>query len=155
MKSRLFVLALGCLLVGCSHGRKIKFSPSENRVTRSGAISLSAEWLKDKGKRFDIGLRLRNEHEKPVIVLLREMRCYRGNTEGVLKHTFFNTGERTIDLRVGQLKSFKFDCVVGERTHGDFRVIVGRVYENGSGDGRSLGKVLAQDVEWRAVVSAE
>lgn len=147
------ILILAVLLSPRAHAGKVELGESDNKVTKAGVITLSADWLKDKGKKYDIAFRMKNEHKTGIIVRLDDMRCYRGETEGVLKHTFFNVGERTIDMRPGQLKKFTMVCHVGDKSVGTYRIVVGHVYENASGDGRSLGKALAQDVTWQVTIA--
>lgn len=122
--------------------------PGGKRVTRAGVISIAAPWVKDKGKKFDIGVSLTNESKQSIIVMLGDLHCKRGNLDGVLHHTFFNTGERTIDLTPGQNKSFNMVCDVHEATRGDYRVTIGRVFANPANDGKTKGEVLATNVEW-------
>jgi len=88
-------------------------------------------------------------------VLLKEMQCYRGGLRGELAHTFFNTGERTINFARGQEKSFNLICKLGEKASegGEYRIVVGSVYENASGDGKTIGKVLKKDVEWKVRIA--
>ena len=126
---------------------KIKIEGGK-KVTKAGVISVSADWVKDKGKKYDINLSLTNESKQSIIVMLNDLHCKRGNATGIIHHTFFNTGERTIDLTPGQVKSFNMVCDVKEPTRGDYQVSIGRVFENPANDGKTKGKVLATDVVW-------
>lgn len=155
MKTRLYVLTLSFILSVCSYAGRIDISPEGNRLTKAGIVSLWADWIKNKGEKYDIGFHIRNEGEKPIIIMLRGMRCYRGGGEGELKHTFFNTGEKTIDFRAGETKKFTLVCEIGEKYKGDYRIVVGRVYENTGGDGKTLGKVLAKDVDWKVSIAED
>lgn len=137
-----------------AHAGKIEISESDNRVTVPGVISLSAEWVKDKGKKYDVHFKMRNEHDKPIIVLFREMQCWRGSLIGELKHTFFNTGEKTIDLHRAEMKEMNLVCRLSEEAKGgEYRLVVGSVYENASGDGHSLGKVLKHNITWQVMIA--
>jgi len=140
-------LALVVFLTGCASRREL--SPSTNKVSKDNLISVWAEWVKDKGKKYDIRLMVSNDSPNPFIILLSEMQCWRGNMRGEMKHTFFNTGERTIDFKAGEMKSFNMVCRLGGEAVGDIRVVIGRVLENPGGDGKTLGKVLTSNVEWK------
>lgn len=142
------LVVIGLLSASCSHRQEL--SADQNKITRPGVISVSADWVKMKGKKFDIGLNLTNEHSKSIIVLLKEIKCFKGKNEGMLKHTFFNTGERTIDLRPGQMKAFRFVCDGGDKEDSEMKIVIGKVYENPNDDMKTTGKTLAQNVEWKA-----
>jgi len=134
--------------MGCGSRRVVP--DASTQVTRDGVATIGAGWLKDKGDKFDVNLTLRNENpEKGMIVLLSDMTCKRGNVVGNLKHTFFNTGERTIDFRPGELKSFNLVCDLNSRQRGDFSVHVRRVWDNPNGDGKTTGKVISENLEWK------
>jgi hypothetical protein len=147
------VLFFVFLVCSYSFAGKVDIAVSDNKVTKAGIISLYAEWVKDKGKKYDIGFNIRNESDKGIIVLLSEMRCYRGKEEGVLKHTFFNTGEKTINFRSGELKSMTLVCRLTTKEEGEYRITVGHVYANASGDGKTLGKELLKNVEWKVRIA--
>ena len=147
-------MAVACLIsVSAQAGNKIDIASSDNKITRPGVFSVFADWIKEKDKKYDLNLSMINEHGKPVIVLLGEMRCYRGKTQGELKHTFFNTGEKTIQFAPGQLKNFNLVCNAVDQKSGEYGIAIGSIYENNSGDGKTLGKVLAKDVTWQIRVA--
>ena len=127
----------------------------QNKVTRPNVISVSADWISDKGKKYDLGFNVHNEHNKGIIILLKEFRCFKGKTEGVVKHAFFNAGERTIDFRQGQMKQFKLVCTAKGEPGGEFKIIISKVYENPNDDGKTTGKVLAQNIEWKAAFAKD
>lgn len=142
------LLALLVALNACGHRREV-LDPSSNRVGQPGLISVWADWVKDKGDKFDIQLNLKNESERSLIVSLHAMRCYRGEHEGKLKHTFFNTGEKLIDLRPGDSKDMRLVCTLDGETRGEFRIVIDRVFDNPTSDGVQTGEVLARDLQWR------
>ena len=134
------------LMVNCSH--QIKLDPATTKVTAKGILSVSANWIKDKQDKFDMRLRLNNESESGLIILLNDIRCFRGSARGQIKHTFFNTGERTIDFQAGEVKVFNIVCRFDSDTTGDFKIAIHKVYENKELDGKTKGKVLATNIEW-------
>lgn len=120
----------------------------ESKVTK-GPISVWATWVKDKGKKFDLQLNVSNEGKHDVIIMLGDMSCYRGSTQGMLKHTFFNTGERVIDIHAGQIKSFNMVCDYRQKSDGAFKILISKVYDNPGNDGTTRGKAIVSDLEWK------
>ena len=115
-------------------------------VTKVGAATVWADWVKDKKTKFDVHLNIRNENKDTgIIVMQGEMGCARGAVTGELKYTFFNTGERMIDLKPNQTKSFNLVCKLPTQAKGEYTITVGHVYTNPSLDGKTIGKPVAQD----------
>lgn len=140
-------LILAVASTACSHKKVI--NSEETKMTKNDLVVIDADWVKDKGKRYDVQLKVKNVSDNDIIILLNDMQCFKGTSQGVLKHTFFNTGERTIDFRKGQLKSMRMVCTIGEKTDGDDRIVVGRIFDNPNADGATRGKVLGQNIEWK------
>ncbi len=135
-------------LVGCG-GKKIAMN-SGNYAVAPGKLSMTVGWIKDKASKLDIHLSLKDEsNESAMIVYLHDIGCYRGDQHGDLKHTFFNTGERTIDFKPGQTKSFNVVCKLGSEGSGPLRVVIAKVYDNPGFDGKTAGKILATNIEWK------
>jgi hypothetical protein len=127
-----------------------KLIPSaDNKMLEKDVISMTVGWIKDKGEKFDLKVVLHNENnEKGIIVFLKDMGCKRGDADGSLKHTFFNTGERTIDFRPKQTKSFNMVCDLPGKTKGHYKISIAKVYDNPSLDGKTAGKIIAHDLTW-------
>ena len=70
------------------------------------------------------------------------------------KHTFFNTGERTIDFKPAEAKTFNLVCRLGAETTGAMRLTIAKVYENQTLDGKTAGKVVASNIEWKTGIAA-
>lgn len=123
---------------------------AENVTTAKGVVSIWGAWIEDDGDKFDVNVHIRNEDpDKGIIVYLKDMRCKRGARGGELKYTFFNTGERTIDLKGGEEKNFNMVCRYQVDEKGDFEFSVSRVYENRWSDGKTVGAVIAKDLVWK------
>lgn len=142
-----FVLAF--FLVGCGGG-KVSLAPEQTTMKKDGLITMNVEWIKDKKKKYDIRMRVHNDAKTAIIFKLSDMQCFRGERQGILKHTFFNTGERTIDFRPGQMKTFQMVCDLGDKSEGQFKIVFGRIFDNPTNDGATTGKVLADGIEWKA-----
>lgn len=122
--------------------------PETATVTPNKVIDMKANWVKDKSKKWDIELAMTNKSEKDIIIMLSDLQCSRGNTNGMLHHTFFNTGERTIDFHKSQTKIFRLVCDTGTPTEGDFKIVINRIYDNPSADGTTKGKVVGDRITW-------
>jgi hypothetical protein len=127
---------------------------AQTQVSKEGLVAVSANWLKDKGSKYDFQLAVMNNSGKPIIVYLWDIACFRGTVQGEVKHTFFNTGERTIDFKIGEKKAFNMVCRLGGETKGDFRVLIKKIYENPAQDGKTVGQLLGSDVEWKLAETA-
>lgn len=129
----------------CLAGR-MDIAPEGNKVTVPGLITLYASWVKDKGEKYDVGFHFKNESESNFIIQLKEAHCYRGKTIGELKD------DKTLALRSGQMKEQSLTCVVPDKS-GEYSVTIGKIYENPTGDGKTLGKVLAKEVKWQVTLA--
>ncbi len=117
--------------------------------TDSAILQIDAIWIKDKGDKYDIRIMLKNKsEEKNIIITVHELACYKGDIKGKLNYTFFNTGERNIDLSLGEAKEFNIVCNLGRKIKGDYQLKIDRVYDNVSGDGKSKDKILEKDITW-------
>ena len=128
-----------------------RFTPgSENNIKKDGVLLAHVAWIKDKGQKFDFNLHIHNENEdKGMIIFLSDLRCKRGTVTGVVKHTFFNTGEKTIDFKPNERKDFNLVCRTEGTEKGDFQLKIAKVYDNPSLDGKTVGKVIAENLEWK------
>ncbi len=139
------LIASTAAIIGCA--AKKTFHQTAISTSQSDAASIRVNWIKDKGKKFDVELAITNELAQPIIVFLGDIRCARGNAGGELKHTFFNTGERTIDFHPRQSKVFRMVCRTG-RSDGDYQLEIARVFSNPSGDGKHADKVIGHSIGW-------
>lgn len=143
------IVALSLLSFMACGGKKIVMTEG-NTAKADGVMAMTVAWVKDKGKKYDIRLSLTNEREEPVIVFLSDIGCFKGNLKGEAKHTFFNTGERTIDFNPGESKTFNLVCRLSAENSGATRINIARVYDNPSGDGKTTGKVIARNIDWKS-----
>lgn len=148
--ARFFILtsAVAALGLGCGHS-KID-AGATNYVAKGGsAVEVYAEWIKDKGDKWDGEFFIKNTHSTGIIILLVDISCGRGSVSGQVKHSFFNTGERTIDFRPGEMKRFVLVCRMGaDVEQGEFFLNIKRVSEDTDGQGKVGGKVLVENVRW-------
>jgi len=121
---------------------------SQNKVTVKDIVAVWGSWIKEKGPKYDVNFHISNISEKFFIIMLHDLRCFKGDRPGTLMHTFFNTGERTIDFLPNETKSFKFVCRIGSQSTGKYKISIMRIYENPNRDGKQLGKIIAKDIDW-------
>lgn len=144
MRTYAIVLALVAFVSPRAHAGKVDLGEADNKVTKAGVITLSADWLKDKGKKYDIGFKFKSEHKEGMLVKLSDVSCFRGDIQGELD------SDKTLEIRPNQFKHLTLTCKLSDKASGGaYRLVVSRVYENVSGDGKTLGKVLAQDITWQ------
>lgn len=140
------IATLLAFLTGCGAAQ---IRPEKFTLTQNKLVDVQVNWLKDKGKKYDIEMIIKNSTEEGIIVSLTDISCFRGNAVGQLKHTFFNTGERTINFAGGQAKMFRMVCNYGMATEGNARIVISRVFSNPNGDGSTKGKVISsKPIEW-------
>lgn len=147
----IFCLGLLVVLGACGHG-KIALDSTNSNVANE-VVSLTVLWLKDKGKKFDVELQIQNKSNEDIIIKLADMNCGKGTAGGQLKHTFFNTGERTIDFTGHQMKRFRLVCDIGQKVPGDFQISINRIFANPEGDGATKGKQIAEKLQWKAAAA--
>ncbi|MCP5470444.1 MAG: hypothetical protein H7A36_08085 [Chlamydiales bacterium] len=140
-------LIITLLAVACSTRKKYETTAQAPVKDKSG-MALQVNWVKDKKVKYDVEVVMTNESEKARIVMLPDIHCFKGDTRGILKHTFFNTGERTIDFQPGENKSFKMVCNHSAPVEGAFRLLVTEIYDNPEMDGATKGKIVGKNLEW-------
>ena len=143
----LIELSMAVLLTACGGSSQIK-PGSDEIVSKPGVLSVQVNWVKDKKTKYDLNISLRNDSTGGIIVFLSDLQCNRGDVAGKFRHTFFNTGERTIDFHPGQMKNFNAVCDLNTKSTGDYVITVKKVYANDSLDGKTAGKVIAEDIVW-------
>lgn len=146
------VLVAACLATLMACGGKKMLVSENNTAKAAGVLGLSVAWVKPKGNKFDIHFSIKDESEsKSLIVYLHDINCYRGATMGEMKHKFFGAGEKVIDLKIGQTKKFTLGCNHGTDATGPVRIVIAKVYDNPTHDGKVPGKVIATNIEWKGM----
>jgi hypothetical protein len=139
-------LLAAVLLIGGCTARRTMLVADDNRV-EEGELALWSDWFVDRGEKFDVHLSLKNRSKKPILVFSRDLSGGRGEAGSRARFPAFGIGERTIDLQPGEEKSVIVGFRSGSGT-GDFTVTVTKVFANPSGDGKTPGDVIEEDVEW-------
>ena len=133
---------------------KLDFNEEKYKVTRPNIAKVSVEWIKNKGKKFDVHLSIENLADFPIIMMLSDFKCSKSGHTAALRHTHWNMGERTIDFKTGESKDFTMVCPHGEvdEKEPEYKINIQRVDSNKSGDGKTTGQIIAKDIEWKVKV---
>jgi len=143
MKNLYFAFVIGLLTSNLALA-KTEFAEDGNRVTKAGLLTLSASWVKDKGDKYDLGLKIKNENANDIIVNTQDTQCWRGNVSGTV-----SASDDIVALRPGQLKEIRYTCKLSQDAKGAYKVTVTRVFANPGSDGKTTGKVIGKDVAWQ------
>lgn len=138
---KITLTVLFCWLAGSAFA-KTEFAEEGNRVTREGILTLSSSWIKDKGKKFDIGFKMKNESKDAILVHPKEIQCGRGGVSGSINQ------DKVVPLRAGELREVVLTCLLSEKVKGPYKLKVTKVYANPGSDGKTLGKVIGEDIAW-------
>jgi hypothetical protein len=141
------VLALALflsLVMSCSH-KTVAITPQAT-AAQTDTFALQFNWIKDKGKKYDMQLTVKNGLSKNVLFYLTDLNCFRGSVQGTLKHTFFNTGHRTFKYHPGGTEKFNMVCNLGQESTGAYKITIGHLYENPNGDGKTQGNQIAENI---------
>jgi hypothetical protein len=118
-------------------------------VKMDGVMSVKIAKLHDKYKkgRFDMTVDVTNLHSQSIIFYYGEIRCFRDGVAGRLEYPFFGAGERAVDFKPGETKTFNYSCKTekAKEPGGQFRLVYGRIFENPSNDGVTSGKQIAKE----------
>jgi hypothetical protein len=152
MRHALLVFSVMVTFIGAGAWAKQVLEPKNNQASVKGVVTLTVDWIKDKKSKFDLHILIHNEQSNSgIIVFLGSMGCGRGALNGQLKHTFFNTGEKTIDFRPNQTKEFTLVCQLPSATKGIYKINLGKIWDNPTLDGKTTGKSLADDLVFSQV----
>ncbi len=149
MKNFSFLVLVGLFSIQAMAG-KIEFAEAGNRVTKPGVLTLSSSWIKDKGKKWDLGLKIKNENSVDIIVNAQDTQCWRGGVSGET-----SAGDNVTALRPGQMKEVRFTCKLSEKAKGAYKLTITRVFENPGGDGKTIGKVAGKDIAWQVELAQD
>jgi hypothetical protein len=149
VRSLYMVVSVGIVMIMAGCGGKTIRPDSSTEVVVPGVVSVAVNRLKVKKERFDFELVVTNKRsDGGILIYLGSLGCGRGNTTGLLKHVFLASGEDTIHLRPGQSMTYDLVCKLSVPAKGEFKFLLGKVLDNPELDGKTAGKILADDVIW-------
>jgi hypothetical protein len=118
-------------------------------VRMDGVMSVKIAKLHDKYKkgRFDMTVEVTNLHPNSIVFYYGEIRCFREGAPGKLDYPFFGAGERAVDFKPHETKTFQYTCKTERQDEPgrQFRLVYGRIFENPSNDGVTSGRQLAPE----------
>ncbi len=149
--SKVSIASVIALTLSASIGFAKSSQQLENNEIKAGdAISVWASSVKDKDKKFDLSLNLRNlSTTDGLIVMFPDMSCKRGEVKGSLRYPTFGSKGQTLALKPEETKNFTVVCDLPTVVKGEYSIILGKVYANPTNDGYTQGKVLADTVVWK------
>ena len=124
------------------------YYPPDPVVYKSKVLRVFVSRVKDKGDKFHVISRIDNESNKPILVFFGGLTCFKGKKEGLPKYSF-GIGEQYINIPSGSSKTVKFWCELNQPVQqGRYRVVIKKVFDNPSGDGRTPGKAIAENLSF-------
>lgn len=146
-KNLFFIISILLLATSCSSTMRKKFDRPE--FEKKTGLEMYPIYLKDKGKKFDIGLAFLNNSNTSIIVHRRALKCFKGDQKGRLGYSTFGIGERVIDLAPDQEKVVKLTCKHKKvDKKGAYKITVRKVLENKSEDGITPSGTFAENLVW-------
>ncbi|MEZ4240640.1 MAG: hypothetical protein R3F59_31710 [Myxococcota bacterium] len=131
------------LLTPGAEAKEYKLLAPLNQVTAGETLTVAAERIEPQNDHYTVFLKLTNQSADRALMMSHdELQCWWGPSQAMLKHATFGIGERRIDLRPGESKTFPMNCMTGARGTGDFKVNILHVYDDSTGD------LLLDDVSW-------
>ena len=138
------VLALFCSF-GCA--QRTKLIRDHNVVTVDGLISVWATWLKDKDDKLDVRLHIENDASHGLLVRMRDLHCSRGERWGQVRLLGAPRDAATLHFEAQEKYTFTMVCDFGDDPTGDFRVLLGAVFEEPR-ERPGAAELIATDIEW-------
>ena len=135
-----------CLLVtaACSKRQTVAMTPSQ----ADAPISMSANWIKPRGKRVDLQVTIANKSEKSVEIQPQDFQCFRDAEMGTLTHKFDNPPHYgSVRLAPSQSRTELVICNFPTAGNGVYSLKVAKLYESRD-DGENGTKKLAEKLSW-------
>jgi len=132
---------------------------ASNAIVKNGddnILKIEGNWIKDKGKKFDLSVSMTNIAKKEILVKRADMICKKGDHLGYYdrihnEHTNIQSNSpQYLVFEPGEKKKFHFTCYLDLKYNDkDFYFIVKKVFKNNSKDidTPAKGSLLTQDVE--------
>jgi len=146
IKSVVVCLAI-LFLSGCV--RRTHLIRAENEVYVEGLFSVWGTWVKDKGEKLDLKLNIENSVPVPIVIRTRDIKCSKGERWGDLYFLGRARHSRRVVLHPRQRRTFVVACRLAHRDiEGDFRILVGHIFEDPMRRADGVAELLATDIEW-------
>lgn len=140
MKKIITIAIMGIILTSCAS--KTVFKDPE---PKSGEFYFWPVWIKDKKARFDSLYTIKNLTDKHIIIFTEDINCKRSEAKGSIIH---KTKKTQLALRPQEFINLISICKLGKRVQGEMKISITKIYDNPSKDGRTIGKVIQENVVW-------
>ena len=161
---KLTTLALFTAALGCSHAKKVEpitepahldiqdqdVRPTElpEAHARRNVISVDVQNLKDRKKKFDFKLVIKNESQGYRRVIYSDIQCFRGTHQGAISPQLLKKEDQNIDLPPGKKKSLELSCILHGPATGGYQVNIARIYDVPAENKKILGRVIGENLQW-------
>lgn len=130
------LVVFGSLLAVTGCAARKTFQNKSITVAQTEAATLRVNWVKDKGRKYDIELVLANQLAAPIVIRPGDIRCSRGSADGELKYA---SVEGAIVLGPEETRMFHMVCRTGPRASGPYQIEIARLFSKGKVVGASIG----------------
>ncbi|MCX6112083.1 MAG: hypothetical protein NTY22_02190 [Proteobacteria bacterium] len=144
------------LIASCATKNTNLASKGMIKSSSSDTLKIEGNWIKDKGKKFDLSVSITNIANKEILIKRVDMICKKGDHLGYYdrirnEHTNIQSNNpQYLVFEPGEMKRFHFTCYLDVKYKDkDFYFIVKKVFENNSKDidTPAKGSLLAKDIE--------
>lgn len=139
MRIAIAAVGLAFLCTACG-GRRVKLD-REPVVAYPGVVEVSAEWVKDKRRRFDVLFFVRNLRGDALVLKRRDITCARGERAGDLDMD----DDAVQELGPGETRRLLGKCDLGDVADGPFILRFDAIYVEGEDAPIVRGLVFAVD----------
>ncbi len=140
------IRSLALSLILCGPAALAKSYKADGPHELKGVLKVQIKKLKDKGKGFDVEMKVTNLRDETIVTNFRDVNCSRGGVRGEVRFAHFGIGERSLDIGRNQTKNVRYVCrFEPKQKTGEIEISFGPIYDNPSGDGATGGKQLAKE----------
>ena len=144
MKTYLILFAL--LVSACVHHPVLVVNSDSGSAEKKGVIFMQMLTIKNKDKKYDINMKFENQTGVAQIIWLKDMKCSRGKTVGVMSY-YGSPSDVPVRIPAKDQREFIFTCKLPvEHLSGEFKLNVTRVFSNPNDDGRTTKDVVAENL---------
>jgi len=151
-------LVVAVLFTASCGATKVNLASKGLVKSSSDILKIEGNWIKDKGKKFDLSVKMTNLTNKELLVMRGDMICKKGEhvgSYGSIGRVHTNIASNRplfLTFEPGEVQQFYITCILDpnvEYKDKDFYFVVKTVYENlsKSPTAPEKGTKLAKDIE--------
>lgn len=140
------ILALLTVLILTSCGTKRIVMVKNDSYDIGNRAKIYVTSIKDKGKKFDIGLSITSTTDERLIIQKSDLGCGKGEVTGSIIKYGKLRGPFVV-ISSGHMRNFYLVCRVDTDTEGDFFVSFNKVYDTKK-NSIAPSKVVLKDLKW-------